>query len=81
MKAIETTATINQQGQLTLDSALETAQPQRVRVIILMSEADDEDDTPDGVILASIKQGMKEALSGQTLPLSEMWTGIDVECV
>ncbi|MBE9059901.1 hypothetical protein [cf. Phormidesmis sp. LEGE 11477] len=79
MKAIETTATINQQGQLTLDSALEIAQPQRVRVIILMSEADDEDDTPDEIVLTGIQQGMKEALSGKTLPLSEMWTGIDAE--
>lgn len=79
MKAIEATATIDQQGQLTLDSALESARPQRVKVIILMSEADDEDDTPDEVALAGIQQGMKEALSGQTLPLSEMWTGIDDE--
>lgn len=79
MKAVETTATIDQQGQLTLDSALESARPQRVKVIILMSEADDEDDTPDEVALAGIQQGMKEALSGQTLPLSEMWTGIDDE--
>ncbi|MGC1309326.1 MAG: hypothetical protein WA885_19065 [Phormidesmis sp.] len=26
-----------------------------------------------------ITQGLKEALNGQTLPLSQMWEGIDVE--
>ncbi|MEL7069315.1 MAG: hypothetical protein AAGN15_11775 [Cyanobacteria bacterium J06581_3] len=41
--------------------------------------SEDNDDTPDEEILAGIKQGMKEALSGQTIPLSEMWVGIDVD--
>ena len=26
-----------------------------------------------------VKQGLKEAISGQTIPLSQMWEGIDVE--
>lgn len=26
----------------------------------------------------SIRQGMKEALAGETLPVSELWKGIDV---
>lgn len=38
MKAIETTATINQSGELTLDRSLEVTKPQRVRVIVLMME-------------------------------------------
>jgi hypothetical protein len=39
MKAIETTATINESGQLTQGKSLEFIKPQRVRVIVLLSEA------------------------------------------
>jgi len=38
MKAIETTSTINEKGQLTLDQPLTITQPQSVRVIVLMSD-------------------------------------------
>lgn len=81
MKAIETTATIDASGQLTLHQALGKAKPQQVRVIILMTDEDDvdADDTPDSEAIAGIHQGLQEALAGKTLPLSEMWTGIDVE--
>ncbi|MEM6835858.1 MAG: hypothetical protein AAF609_03300 [Cyanobacteria bacterium P01_C01_bin.120] len=81
MKAIETTATIDESGQLTLDDALGIVKPQRVRLIILMDEADDADpdETPTEEAIAGIHQGLKEALSGQTLPLSAMWEGIDAE--
>ena len=79
MKAIETTATIDERGQLTLDNALGMAKPQQVRVIILMADDDDLDDTPTEDAISGIQEGLKEAFAGQTLPLSEMWTGIDVE--
>jgi len=35
--------------------------------------------TPDDIVIEGIKQGLKEAMSGQTIPLSQMWEGIDVE--
>lgn len=35
---------------------------------VLLKQADD-----------SIRQGIKEALQGETLPVSELWKGIDVE--
>ena len=81
MKAIETTATIDESGQLTLDRSLDVTKPQRVRVIVLMSEDDDTDpdETPTDVAIAGIHQGLREALAGQTIPLSEMWQGIDAE--
>ena len=81
MKAIETTASINEKGQLTLDQTLENTKPQRVRVIVLMSEEgeNDPDETPTSIVIEGIRQGLQEALSGQTIPLSEMWEGIDVE--
>jgi hypothetical protein len=83
MKAVETTATINEQGQLTLDRSLGVTKPQRVRVIVLMTEEEegetDPDETPTEVVIQGIHQGLYEALAGQTIPLSEMWEGIDAE--
>lgn len=81
MKAIETTATINESGQLTLDKSLESIKPQRVRLIVLISEDDetDPDETPTEIVIEGIHQGLREALIGQTIPLSAMWEGIDAE--
>ncbi|MEC4891412.1 MAG: hypothetical protein SAL07_03515 [Oscillatoria sp. PMC 1051.18] len=81
MKAIETTATINENGELTLDCSLNVTKPQRVRVIVLMSENDEEDfdETPTEIIIEGIHQGLNEAFTGQTIPLSQMWDGIDAE--
>ncbi|WP_414622568.1 hypothetical protein [Calothrix sp. CCY 0018] len=81
MKAIETTATINENGELTLDRSLEVTKPQRVRIIVLLSEDDeaDPDETPTEIAIEGIHQGIREALSGQTIPLSQMWDGIDAE--
>jgi len=81
MKAIETTATINDQGQLSLDFPLEVGSNRRVRVIVLIAEADDLDpeDTPDDVVLEGLREGLQEALAGQIIPVSQMWDGIDAE--
>ncbi|WP_375466643.1 hypothetical protein [uncultured Nostoc sp.] len=43
MKAIETTATINESGQLTQGKSLGFIKPQRVRVIVLLSEDNETD--------------------------------------
>lgn len=79
MKAIETTATINDQGQLLLDNPLAPTQTRRVRVIVLIPEDDEIDpgDTPTEVILEGIRQGLHEAFTGQTIPLTQMWDGVD----
>ena len=81
MKAIETTATINEKGQLTLDQPLTITQPQSVRVIVLMpdNEEIDPEETPTEIVIEGIRQGLYEALNGQTIPLSEMWEGIDAD--
>jgi hypothetical protein len=81
MKAIETTATIDETGRLTLDQSLGVSKPQRVRVIVLMYEDEDSktDETHTETVIEGIRQGLREALSGQTIPLTEMWEGIDVD--
>jgi hypothetical protein len=81
MKAIETTATINEVGEFILDKSLGSYKPQQVRVIVLFSEDDeiDPDETPTEVVIEGIRQGLNEALTGKTIPLSKMWEGIDAE--
>jgi|688.fasta_scaffold344700_2 hypothetical protein len=37
------------------------------------------EETPTDIVIEGIHQGIREALSGQTIPLSEMWEGIDAE--
>jgi hypothetical protein len=37
------------------------------------------EETPTEIVIEGINQGIKEALSGQTIPLSQMWEGIDAE--
>ncbi|BAY63725.1 hypothetical protein NIES22_38130 [Calothrix brevissima NIES-22] len=37
------------------------------------------EETPTEIVIEGIQQGIKEALSGQTIPLVEMWEGIDAE--
>jgi PHD/YefM family antitoxin component YafN of YafNO toxin-antitoxin module len=82
MKAIETTATIDNRGQLSLDEPLQLVTNRRVRVIVLISEEEfdeDPDDTPTEVAIEGIRQGLHEAFSGQTIPIAQMWDGIDAE--
>jgi hypothetical protein len=37
------------------------------------------EETPTETVLEGIHQGIREALTGQTIPLSEMLSGIDAE--
>ena len=37
------------------------------------------EETPTEIVIEGIHQGIKEALSGQTIPLSQIWEGIDAE--
>ena len=37
------------------------------------------EETPTGIVIEGIHQGIREALSGKTIPLSEMWEGIGAE--
>lgn len=39
----------------------------------------DPDDTPISVIIEGLRQGLHEVLTGQTVPLSQMWDGIDAD--
>jgi hypothetical protein len=79
MKAIETTATVNDLGQLTLDEPLNFTPHNRIRVIMLISEDEDNEDDSIETIREGIYQGWQEARTGKTHPISELWEGIDVD--
>ena len=80
MKAIETTATLTENGHLTLDQPLGLARNSRVRVIVLISEPeDDPDDTPIAEIEAGLYQGWQDILAGRTKPVAQLWEGLDVD--
>lgn len=80
MKAIETTATLSENGQLTLDEPLTLGINRRVRVIVLITEPeDDPDDTPIADIREGLYQGWQDILAGRTKPVSQLWEGMDVD--
>ncbi|MDZ7965558.1 MULTISPECIES: hypothetical protein [unclassified Nostoc] len=85
MKAIEVTGKIDSQGNLILDEPIQgNTYPHQVRVIVLVpeqAEAEelDPDDTPVEEIKASLRRALQQAKTGQRLPLSQMWEGIDAE--
>jgi len=63
----------------TLIDQLSLNEQQEVLQYLVEKAREDLDDTPDDIVIEGIKQGLKEAMSGQTIPLSQMWEGIDVE--
>ena len=84
MKAFEVTGTIDEKGQLLLDQPLTAENADPVRIIVLFEEPIDEseedpDDTPVEEVKASLRRALQEAKTGQRIPLSQMWEGIDIE--
>lgn len=77
MKALKVMATIDEQGQLTLDRPLTTDKNSRVEVIVLIPEAADLDDKSQTEVLADFRQAWHEAMSGQTIPVAQLWEGLE----
>ena len=84
MKAFEVTGTIDEKGQLLLDRPLTAENAGPVRIIVLFQEPLDEaeedpDDTTVEEVKASLRRALQEAKTGQRIPISQMWEGINVE--
>jgi putative sterol carrier protein len=83
MKAIETTATLTENGQLTLDEPLSLTHPNRVRVIVLIPEDDSEQEKLQEDSIETIREGLyqgwQDVLTGKTRPVSQLWEGMDVD--
>lgn len=73
------TLQITKNQVFTLIDQLSVNEQQEILQYLIQKTDWDLDDTPDAIVIEGIKQGFKEAMSGQTIPLSEMWEGIDVE--
>ena len=80
MKAFEVMGTLNNSKELLLDEQIAIDTPSRVKVIVLVSDNEeiDSNDTLIEEIKASLKQALQEAKVGKTIPLEQMWDGIDV---
>jgi hypothetical protein len=79
MKAIKATGSINEQGQIQLDRPLVSDSNRRVEIIVLLSEEIDpaiEGESKEE-ILTDLRQAWHEAMTGQTVPASQIWAGID----
>ena len=78
MRTIQTQVLIN--GDRILSVPLPKDMPEGTyRVVIVMNSQPDPDDTPDEIVIEGIRQELKEAISGQSTPLPQMWEGIDVD--
>jgi hypothetical protein len=75
MKVFKAMATINDQGQIKLDSPLLSNKNSRVEIIVLIPESA-EDFTKEEII-SDFRQAWHEAMTGQTIPLSQLWEGIE----
>ena len=82
MKAIKVMATVDQQGSLSLDKPLNIIQNSRVEVIILIPEAvengeDHKEIASKEEIIQDFRQSWQEAMTGKTIPVSQLWEGIE----
>jgi hypothetical protein len=79
MQSIECTASIDEQGQLRLDQPLSVGKHDRVRVIVLFSEDVLPEDESNESIAAGLRRSLQEFREGQSIPLANLWDGMDVE--
>lgn len=78
MKAIKVMATVDEKGQLALDEPIAIAKNIRVEVIVLVQEETEaEDNRSREEILQDFRQSWYEAMAGQTIPISQLWEGIE----
>ena len=73
------TLQITKDQVFTLIDQLSLNEQQEVLKYLVEKTREDLDETPDDIVVEGIKQGLKEAMRGQTIPLSQMCEGIDVE--
>jgi hypothetical protein len=82
MEAAKVMGTIDERGQLTLDQSLELGENSRVEVIILVQDAlprSSEEDTPKEEVLADLRQAGREVMTGQAIPVAQLWEDFDDE--
>ncbi|MEH2251865.1 MAG: hypothetical protein V7K33_20560 [Nostoc sp.] len=70
---------MNKLGRIFLDKPLTIAKHSRVRVIILITEENEEDNELVESASESFRQSWYDAMTVNTVPISQLWEGIDAE--
>ena len=74
MKAIKVMGTVDEKGQLALDSPLTIEKPSRVEVIVLIPEdTETEENQTKEEILNDFRISWQEAMNGETIPVEQLW--------
>ena len=73
------TSQITKDQVFTLINQLSFDEQQEILEYLIQKKHDAMDDTPDEIVIEGIREGVREAMSGRTIPLSQMWEGIDSE--
>ena len=75
MKAIRLMGTVDDKGQIALDSPLTIEKQSRVEVIVLVSEEDEaeEENFIKKEILSDLRQAWQEVKNGETIPIKKLW--------
>ena len=75
MKAIKVMGTVDEQGQLALDSPLTIEKPSRVGVIVLIPEdTETEENQTKEEISNDFRISWQEAKNGYTIPVEQLWS-------
>lgn len=74
MKAIE----VDEQGQLSLDKPLTLEIHSRIKAIVLINTDDQEEEISESP-RESFRQGWHDVVTGNVIPISQLWDGIDAE--
>ena len=82
MKAIKVMATVNEKGTLSLDRPLNILENSRLEVIVLVPETGYIEEKVEGresreEIIQDFRQAWHEAMTEQTIPVSQLWEGIE----
>jgi len=73
MQALRVMASVNEKGELTLDYPLQLKTNSRVELIVLISETEEIEEPSKQEIIDDFRQSWHEAMTGQTIPISEVW--------
>ena len=81
MKSLRVPGRIDENKRLVLDDLLDVIKPQQVEIDIILLDDDLEDyyEPTKEEILAGIREGLHDCLTGNTSPISELWDDMMIQ--
>ena len=73
MKAIKVMGTVDEKGQIALDTPLSIEKQSRVEVIVLVSEEKASENLTKEEILSDLRQAWQEVKNGEAIPVEQLW--------